>query len=886
MDALLSFIISHGYTFTPDVLDNQWHDTKCPATGEKIAYKGQVDPQNKYSLVFKLWRDTTTLYTYKDENFSSMSKAEKKKLEKEKLAKWETLSHFTTQIYNTAKRPCGKLNYLTRKGFDHDTASLYHWGTDNQGVPMLVVPLYDAASKIWNVQYTQLDGHKSFVSGAKIKNVFYSFKKETLPPLSKNIIVICEGFSTGLSVQQALGHSEHEVLCSFGTGNIKHLLELFKKQKLLKEFIVVLDNDFEKKTNAGRLVAKSIKEKYQGVKIVIPEQGDLVTGESDYNDLMQRKGLAWVREDILKQIAALRGLAPLELLPLEQSYSVDSRATAPLVGYIDNSEPTRAATNTAQINLVAPQPKPTNPNPTTQLVKPTQTEIVENVESVEIAPQAALIKVGYDDKGVYVGDIESFDAGFHTMTFAKDGTPTGQVPNYQDLKKYFDRTHHYKIVGESKSCMKWADTHYEILPDIYIEAFAQKHFFPHAKNNLIKEFKGLVLRTNIVPMEFFTTKIQRKINFLNGYLDIHTGKLKPHDKKMGFRYVLPYDYDPLANCPLFEAFLTRVTCEDSSLATLILEYFGYAISGEGCWAQKMLILLGEGANGKSTLVNIMRRVFGEANCSAVSANRFSDSNALSIMDGKLINIGEETPKKSFMESGTLKDIVTGGIVAAKKLYKDQYEVRLSTKLMLLCNELPSTWDSSAGFYRRLIIVPFNNTFNEHTVGYDPFMEHKMIPELAGILNKVVEAYKVLATNRKFSKAKLAEDTLHQYRQESDHILAWSTESIRFHALGNGHDKYYAAMQILYDNYRDYCEKSGIKSVNKIVFGKSLRRIVPEYSKRYGMFGPKIARKRGLFGVTRSNGVHWEMGTGDFSDDAGDAIPEHFSEINQVGNLEY
>ncbi len=803
MEDLSQFILSKGHQFNLADLefDGRFHNTKCELTSNNLWYIAEKDTEERVRLTFGCFKDQTKFH-YSDKGVK-LTKEERSKKKKEREIKWQNacriaeakLSEAEAGLSLTFEEP----HYLKRKGLEA-FAKDFKYLRDHTGSLMLCAPMYDATGKLWNVQFIQVGGSKSAISGARGQGVFLPIGDETTTRT-----YICEGLSTALSVHAA---TNERVLCAFGLTNIENVLQELKRAKLSRDFVVIVDNDHGKLNskglpfNAGVEVGEKLKHKFSGIKVITPQC--VINGESDYNDIHLRLGLEAVKTDILTQVPEV------------------------------------------------PTPEPSETSDT-------------------LPPPTEQIRTGHDYNGIYVGDIQTFDTGFHATVYRGE-TPV-KVPCYTDLRTYFDRIHGYKIFGESKICMRWTGSHYEPMGDVFIEEFAQKHFFPTAKNNVISEFKGLVLRTNVTHTSFFTDRAQRKINFKNGYLDIDKNEFLPHSKDIGFRYTLPYDYDALALCPEFDAFMKRVTLDDKELEEMILEYFGYALSGDKTWAQKMLILLGDGANGKSTLVNTMRLVFGEKNTSAISVRQFSDPNSLALMEGKLINLSEETPKKAFMESDVLKNLVTGGIISIKKLYKDRVEVRMNTKLMLLCNELPPTWDSSSGFYRRLLIAPFNATFTEDMPGFDPFIEEKLGKELTGICNRVLAAYLKLKERRRFFVAQVAKDALEQYKNESDQVLDWKLERITVHPLGNGHDKYWAPISTLYENFAEYCQKSGMRAMPKTTFGKQLRRIIPDYPLRYGFFGPKTDRARGVKGLTRMNGTEF----------ATDAVHQNAEETGMKNN---
>lgn len=420
--------------------------------------------------------------------------------------------------------------------------------------------------------------------------------------------------------------------------------------------------------------------------------------------------------------------------------------------------------------------------------------------------------------------------GFHTQEPMRGGG-IRFTPQYEDLRKFFQRSHTYKMLGSSKICYVWDGKKYSEFPEIYIDNFSQKHFSPVADNKMCAEFRGLVLRTNLETPEWFQRTTERKINFQNSVLDIDTLEILNHSPDCGFRYVLEYDYDPLAKCPTFDKFLDDITQHNKKLQESLLEFMGYAISNDSCWAQKALILDGTGKNGKSTFINILKALAGKENYTPLAIVDLGKEGNRQMLDGKLFNIAEETPTKGMTDSSIFKALVGGGEVQVRQLYKGPYKMKNRAKMIFACNELPESQDKTNAFLRRLLIIPFTETFSFSKGNRDPHIEEKILKELPGIFNRVIEAYKRLYKNQQFSLADKSIDALNNYHDSIDPVISWVNESVEAHPLGNGKDTNYNLLSDIYQEYRRYMEANGFKPLNKIHFGRRLASLIPEYQNR-------------------------------------------------------
>ncbi len=260
-------------------------------------------------------------------------------------------------------------------------------------------------------------------------------------------------------------------------------------------------------------------------------------------------------------------------------------------------------------------------------------------------------------------------------------------------------------------------------------------------------------------------------------LDTETLELLPHSPERGFRSGLAYSYDVMATCPTFDKFMHDVTCGDAGLQAVLLEFAGYALSSDSCWAQKALVLEGVGSNGKSTLMNILRALAGKDNYASLTLSDLRGEGNRQMLDGKLFNMAEETPSKSLMESSIFKNLVTGGETQVRQLYKKPYVMRNRAKLIFACNDLPGSNDTSLGYFRRFLIVPFRATFSDALGNKDSFIEEKLIKELPGIFNRVIRHYAALVKNKVFSESGASLQALSEYRLDVDLVERFFTEEV-------------------------------------------------------------------------------------------------------------
>lgn len=440
--------------------------------------------------------------------------------------------------------------------------------------------------------------------------------------------------------------------------------------------------------------------------------------------------------------------------------------------------------------------------------------------------------------------IPTENTGFHEISYNAEGVPTRPKPCYKDLRKFFERK--FPFVTHSKICWTWNGTHYDVMRRNDIRQFAQDHFNPFATIGMSTEFEDLIItRSNGVDPETWAAATQRKINFSNGVLDLETLELLPHSPGVGFKYCLPYDYDPEAKAPLFEKFMHEITLGSENLTKTLMEFGGYSLSGDDCSAAKALFLVGEGANGKSTFVRILKALAGDGNYQTISLKDLGSMERRYGLDGALFNVAEETPDR-VIESNEFKNLVDGGEIKIRRLYADDYSIKNRAKFIFTCNRLPPAYDYSHGFWRRLLIAPFKADF---TGRENMDLVNDLLLELPGIFNMMIAGYeRFLQQRKRFTASVESQEALDDYRLDNDPVLQWQTSCLEVSMQGT--EKFttqHSSIKALYKSFKQYCDEFAPKREMDVrFFGKRLRVAFKDYDLRYKRDGN--SRDRVLLGI--------------------------------------
>jgi len=332
----------------------------------------------------------------------------------------------------------------------------------------------------------------------------------------------------------------------------------------------------------------------------------------------------------------------------------------------------------------------------------------------------------------------------------------------------------------------------------------------------------------------------------NGLLDLDGGELQEHTADWFSTVCLPYAYNPDAACPLWLAALAKNLEDDTERIELLQEFFGYALV-HSTDAQRCLILIGEGGNGKSVVLAGLHALLGDENVSTVPLEDFGRRFAMAQTLGKLANIVAEVGELDRTAEGTLKAFVSGDRMSFERKGKDPFTARPTARLVLSTNNLPRFADKSEGVWRRLCLVPFNRRVHEQerVPGMDKpewWLQHGEVP---GILNWALDGLKRLRANgMRFTEAVACRAALEAHRRESDPCREFLVEH-----YAADRDAQPLRTAEVYGTYTAWCQENGHKHpLSSQAFGRQVRRVFGLEESRNHRFGTGVGKA--WFGLGR------------------------------------
>ena len=310
------------------------------------------------------------------------------------------------------------------------------------------------------------------------------------------------------------------------------------------------------------------------------------------------------------------------------------------------------------------------------------------------------------------------------------------------------------------------------------------------------------------------------LNVKNGLLRLRDRKLLPHSPKHLSTVQLQVDYDPQANCPAIEKFVTEVFPEDA--IDLAWEIPGWLMVPDVS-IQKAILLTGEGANGKSTYLTMLIAFIGKANTAGVALHKLEkDKFAGARLLGRLANICPDLPSEHLSGTSTFKQIVGGDTIDGEYKFRDSFDFVPFCRLVFSANHPPRSQDASHAFFRRWVVIPFDRTIEPgEQIPRDVLDARLAAPgELSGLLNMALDGRERLRRQHGFSEPASVKAAWNEFYATTDPLAVWLE---RFTV--DDPDAHITKKDLRLA-YNSECERRGRPSMNNKQFGQALRRVRP------------------------------------------------------------
>lgn len=310
------------------------------------------------------------------------------------------------------------------------------------------------------------------------------------------------------------------------------------------------------------------------------------------------------------------------------------------------------------------------------------------------------------------------------------------------------------------------------------------------------------------------------IAFNNGIYDLEKDKLMPFSPDILITNKIPFDYNPYASSVLLDDTLNKISCGDASIRTSLEEMAGYCLYRRN-ELRKAFILVGDRANGKSTYLSLIQTMLGDENVSTLDLREISvEKFKRAELYRKLANIGDDISEDFISDASTFKKVVSGDPISAERKGEHPFSFKNYSKLIFSANNLPRIKDKTGAVLSRLIIVPFNATFDKNDPNYKPFIKYELQKKesIEYLIKLGVDALKNILAKKEFTVGDKIIEQLDEYDTLNNPLLGffedgWDRERILRESIEDS-----------FNAYKEYCLVNGLTSMSRIEYSRQTNKI--------------------------------------------------------------
>lgn len=350
-----------------------------------------------------------------------------------------------------------------------------------------------------------------------------------------------------------------------------------------------------------------------------------------------------------------------------------------------------------------------------------------------------------------------------------------------------------------------------------------------SKVNMINEIKHLV---PVLHSQWDKEKMM--LNTPSGYIDLTNGTLHDHDYKKMFTQETGVDYTEKVDCPLWIEFLNQTFQDDQELIHFIQKIVGYSLTGSNA-EQVMFILFGNGRNGKSVLLNIIKYISGSyaktMNATTIMQKHNNSGQGptsdIARLEGARLVVSSEANEGDRIDESLIKQMTGGDTLVARYSYGRDFEFDPVFKLWMATNHMPKIYGTDEGIWRRLIIIPFTHTVKKENI--DKNLEDKLKAESMGILKWAIDGA-MMWQREGLNPPEVIRQASQDYREEMDVIEAFISESCVVS------DEFKVKASELFDAYKKWAEETNNwEGMSNTKFGMEISKRFKKAKTKHGIF---------------------------------------------------
>lgn len=333
------------------------------------------------------------------------------------------------------------------------------------------------------------------------------------------------------------------------------------------------------------------------------------------------------------------------------------------------------------------------------------------------------------------------------------------------------------------------------------------------RNEVIKD---LDIENNERSPHYYQLDNAHLIGFTNGVLDLTTGELVENSPELNVPITIPHRYHPEAQSPTLDHVIEEWADNDQDVIQGLLEITALAMY-RGDEVQQAAVLIGEGSNGKSKFLDLVRATVGPSNCSALGMDDIGARFSTAELENKLVNLGDElSPNALKNDPSVFKSAVSHGEIKVEEKGQKPRKIRPFCSFIFAANSMPYLNDYTGGMIRRFAIIPFTHRYQPGTTPPRDLYSEAAIERL---IARALETLPALLERGEITTNKAGRALKKDLRLEGSTVAQWIAdfqETPSFNKL---------AKADLYKDYEAWCGEENQAPCSRNKFTREMNRLL-------------------------------------------------------------
>ena len=338
----------------------------------------------------------------------------------------------------------------------------------------------------------------------------------------------------------------------------------------------------------------------------------------------------------------------------------------------------------------------------------------------------------------------------------------------------------------------------------------------------------------------------------NGVINLKTGELIQGNeaKAMFITHHSFVQFDPTATAPKFLKFIDEIFGGDKELINYIQRFIGYTLTGSSR-ERAILILHGNGSNGKSLFLKVLRDMMGSysriLNAAVLMKSKNADSATgpdanIASLAGRRFIMTSETGNHQRLNENLIKQLTGDEPLSARAPYaREAIEFPIKFKMFMATNHKPYIDDVDPAIWSRVKMIPFLQRFlepedcireNHHPI--NKALYNELVKELSGILNWALTGCHLWQESG-LQEPDIVRKATEAFKSESDLLSEWRED---FTVEGPTEETSGAD---LYNSYTAWCMNNSTRPMTRNAFSRRISEIE-------GVERGTVNRQRGFIGI--------------------------------------